>query len=370
MNPKKKLTKEQQKMARVLECMLLFLAFFYLTGCGSVLPVPQEMGNMALLRTFAIDKEEEWQLTVSTGKQVKGLQGNQEPPTILQGEGFTIQGACSQVDSMSEDYVFYGYIDQLLLGEPLSQQGILPVLEHFARSSQLSLGTGIWMTQGKASTVVEANQEEGTEERLSILIEESQLGVAGITRKVGQVLTDLKEEGATYLPLVSIDTEGILQEVGYGIVKEDKSIGVLQGDSARGLELLEGQAQLMELETEEGNFAFELSQIKVQGTLMEVLQTAILEVTLQVDILEYQGRLTPEQETEVLHKLEHHLEQLCNDTIAQLQLLHCDPLALHRTIGVANPWMWNQLENQWNTLFPTMDITVQVEAKLGEVAKI
>ena len=99
-------------------------AALLLSGCGkAALPYAREMGDMALLRTMGVDAEEEAgqvRVTVSTGKRAAGLQGESQPPLILSAGGESLSAACLSMQGLSDSYVFYGYVDQLLLGEELS----------------------------------------------------------------------------------------------------------------------------------------------------------------------------------------------------------------------------------------------------------
>ena len=87
---------------------------------------------MALLRTMGVDageKEGDLRVTVSTGKRAAGLQGEGQPPLILSAEGGSLSSACLAMQGLSDSYVFYGYVDQLLLGEELALEGVQTVLD-------------------------------------------------------------------------------------------------------------------------------------------------------------------------------------------------------------------------------------------------
>ena len=95
-----------------------------LTGCGRVLPYAREMGDMALMRVMGVDGEEDGlSVTVSTGKRASGLQNEEEGALILSLQGQSLSTVCQAMQGASESYVFYGYVDQLLLGEEMARQG-------------------------------------------------------------------------------------------------------------------------------------------------------------------------------------------------------------------------------------------------------
>ena len=95
-----------------------------LTGCSG-LPAAREMGDMALLRTMGIDAAANGvAVTGSTGPRAKGLQAEDEPALILSADRESLSGACLAMQGQSDSYVFFGYVDQLLLGQELAERGV------------------------------------------------------------------------------------------------------------------------------------------------------------------------------------------------------------------------------------------------------
>lgn len=371
-----KLTSDEMKISRLLELLLLFLAVMFLSSCSSFLPVPQEMGNMALLRTFAVDESENshWKVTVSTGLQAKGLQGDQEPPTILVGESETLQGACRLLEGQTDHTVFYGYVDQLVISTDLASMGVEKVLEYFASNSQLSLGTGIWLTQGSGEDLLTATSDEGAEAYLGTITQESHLGTAGITRKVGEVLTEIRELGGSFVPVVSSNGVGILEEKGYGIIKGQEYVALLHEEEARGLALLKEHDHLLEVETLQGVYAVNLSQIDTcYKGIWDVdeddhkLNSVEISLEIQGNILEYPSLPTAEEQEQIKRESETELELFVLKTLKKLQDLQVDPLNIGGEIALGSPQHTQILREHWEELFPDIDFDVNVELNLQNV---
>ena len=192
-------------MKKRLAAAVLAVSAALLAGCGkAALPYAREMGDMALLRTMGVDtgeKDGDLRVTVSTGRRAAGLQGEGQPPLILSAEGGSLSSACLAMQGLSDSYVFYGYVDQLLLGEGLALEGIQTVLDYFAQDVELGLGTQLWLIRGDtAQGAVRAGEENGVDSRLSTLQTDSEMGAAGITRTVGETSAALLEWGSAYLP--------------------------------------------------------------------------------------------------------------------------------------------------------------------------
>lgn len=330
----------QRKTAILMQLFLCFLAILFLSSCHYGLPVPQEMGNMALLRTFAVDletegvntQENQWQVTVSTDKQQKA--NSDAEALVLSAQAKTLSGACQQIHGNTEDYVFFGYVDQLILGEILTNQGIMPVLQYFATEPQCSLGTSIWLAQGQAGDLLSTDSDQSTPEHLQTLRQESRLGVGGISRKVGEVMADLKDQGASFMPILTPMPENqVLRQNSYGIIKGDSLVAVLTENQAQGLELLESQPQLLEVTLAEGTYALQLQEISRQLSLQyqeETLDSVVISLKIQAEILE-----KPENPREnILPQVEEEITALLEDFLSTCADLEADPLNLGGYLAV------------------------------------
>lgn len=222
---------------------LLLAALLLAAAAWGGLPRGREMGDMALLRTLGVDREgEDYVVTASTGRRARGLQGEETlEPMVLSARGGTLSGALAAMEGLSEQELFFGYVDQLLLGESLTEGGALPVLERFARDGELGLGARLWLIRGSAGAAVGSGGQEGAAARLSTLAEDGRLGRGALPRTVGETLTGLLESGCACVPALAMDESGLLLERGYGVLSSGGLPGWLEGDAARGLELLEGQ---------------------------------------------------------------------------------------------------------------------------------
>ena len=129
----------------------LLILCLLLTGCSG-LPTAREMGDMALLRTLGVDPSPAGvAVTGSTGPRAKGLQGDGEPALTLSADRPSLSAACLAMQGQSDSFVFFGYVDQLLVGEELAKEGVRPVLDYFSRDAELGLGAQLWLVRGASA---------------------------------------------------------------------------------------------------------------------------------------------------------------------------------------------------------------------------
>ena len=170
---------------------LALAAALLLSGCGA-LPRPREMGDMALLRVMGVDRGEGGPaMSAATGPQAP-----EQPARLWQGEGTSLSAAAQAIQSRSDRYVFFGYVDQLLLGEDQSRRGVEDIFAYVARDAQLSLAARLWIIQdGEAHGALEAGGDQGVESRLATLAADGEMGLSIRPRRVGEVYAQLLEQG-------------------------------------------------------------------------------------------------------------------------------------------------------------------------------
>lgn len=333
--------------------LIIILSLLALSGCGSgTLPQAREMGDMALLRTMGVDAGEDGFLsvTVSAGGE-EGL--------VLSAQQPSLSAACLAMQGQSDRYVFYGYVDQLLVGESLAKLGIDGVLRYFAQDVELGLNTRLWMVQNAgAGAALEGGQE--ADSRLETLRADSLMGVALTTRTAGEVLSDLLEEGSAYVPAL----DGDLRETGYAVFKGDRLAGCLDRELSRGLELLAGAAtaDVLQFDLNGGKVVVRMSGAKSGFTLVD--HTIHISCEVEAKIAESDRELSREELEELRRQLEQREEVRILDALEQLQEWNADCVGICRRTGMKRPRGWAEQRENWETVFPLLTAEAQVQAKL------
>jgi len=345
------------------------LVLALLTGCDH-LPYPREMGDMAPLRTMGVDKAgEKVSLTLSTGPRAQGLQGERQPALTLSAEGETLSAAALSLQSQSDSFVFFGYVDQLLLGEELAGEDVRPVLDWFARDLELGLGAQLWVVQGReAASAVKAGGDEGTDSRLETLEHDGEMGVAAIPRRAGEVYTDLLELGAAYVPALipGGGEESTLLEGGYAILKDGALVGYLKGEGARGLELLAGEAaaHILAVELPQGRVTVRVTSSAFRSRFGE--NGLELSGRVSARLVEHRRLLTPEEREQLREEVALREGARIRTALTQLQVWGADCLGLGARAGLTDPAKWSALRGDWPREFARQEPTVELWAELRD----
>ena len=355
-------------------------AVLLLSGCGkAALPYAREMGDMALLRTMGVDAGEEAgqvRVTVSTGKRAAGLQGESQPPLILSAAGESLSAACLSMQGLSDSYVFYGYVDQLLLGEEAALEGVEPVLDYFSRDVELGLGAQVWLVRGgTAQAAIEAGGETGVDSRLSTLQTDSEMGAAGITRTAGEVFSSLLEQGCAYLPALRAagaeeGEQTALLEAGYGVLRDGALAGCLEGESAKGLELLTGQTaeDIIEVDLPSGRAVARITEVSTRCEPVfqgEELTGLRLHCRAAAELAEFHEPMDQGELAQLREALEERESLRLRQVMEQLRAWGTDCTALGSQVAQANPARWENLRENWERLFSSVPLEISVQGRMG-----
>lgn len=355
-------------------------AVLLLSGCGkAALPYAREMGDMALLRTMGVDAGEkagQVRVTVSTGKRAAGLQGESQPPLILSAAGESLSAACLSMQGLSDSYVFYGYVDQLLLGEEAALEGVEPVLDYFSRDVELGLGAQVWLVRGgTAQAAIEAGGETGVDSRLSTLQTDSEMGAAGITRTAGEVFSSLLEQGCAYLPALRAagaeeGEQTALLEAGYGVLRDGALAGCLEGESAKGLELLTGQTaeDIIEVDLPSGRAVARITGAAVRCEPVfqgEELTGLRLRCRATAELAEFRAPMDEGELDQLREALEERESLRLQRVMDQLRSWGTDCTALGSQVAQANPARWENLRENWERLFSSVPLEISVQVSVS-----
>ena len=336
---------KKQLVAPLAVCLLL-------TGC-SQLPVAREMEDMALLRTLGIDRASGGvAITGSTGPRARGLQGEGEPALTLSADRESLSGACLAMRGQSDSYVFFGYVDQLLIGEELAREGIQPVLDYFARDAELGLGAQFWLVRdASAREAVFAGGDAGVDSRLETLQHDSKMGISSPTRTAGELYTDLLELGSAFVPaLVPVeDGTAMLSERGYGVLNGDRLAGYLDGEAAKGLELLAGgpSADILGTELADQTASVRIisartgSRLEFQGDTPSALT---LTCNIEARLSECGGRLTGEEMDQLRRQTEAQERSRLEAALARLRELRSDCTGLGAKAAIFCTARWQSFK--------------------------
>lgn len=345
---------------------LLLLAALAVAATGLDLlrlrPYAREIEDMTLIRTLGVDAAEGGEVAVTAASCAQDQEG---APKTLTGRSGTISGALLSIQGTGTSYIFYGHVNQLLLGEELAGRDISPALEYVLRDVEMRLDTRLYVIkEGEAQTAISGLAERGESagDRLEAMEDDAGLISHFMPRTVREVLNDLSNRGASFAPALETEEDGSLTAAGYALLKGDALAGWAVGEAARGINLYLGRVDADILETEGAALRIVDARTKTRP-LFDGDRLAGLEIICRVEanLAEADPGLEVEDPA-VLGRLE---DALCQTAEARLraalnlsQDLDADFLGLEQAAGISAPWRWADIRNQWDLSGLALEITV------------
>lgn len=348
-------------------------ACLLLAGCSGF-PTAREMGDMALLRTLGVDPSPAGvAVTGSTGPRTRGIKGEGEPALTLSADRESLSAACLAMQGQSDSFVFFGYVDQLLVGQALAEEGVRPVLDYFSRDAELGLGAQMWLVRGSsAREALSAGGEQGVDSRLETLQNDSEMGIANLTRTAGETYADLLELGCAYVPTLSPagDGDALLTEAGYGVLKGDTLSGFLEGEAARGLELLAGgpSSDILDVDLPVGPASVKVTSARTKSALDFRGNTpSVLKLSCQIEarLSEYRQRPEGEELDRLRAELESRERGRIEEALDRLRAWGTDCTGLGAEAGMSRPARWQAVRADWPEWFGRVPVEVTVQIKIN-----
>lgn len=351
-----------------------------LTGCrGGALPYAREMEDMTLIRALGMDLEESGVLvTAASGAQSQGADRGTAPPEALSARADTVSGAVAAMQSYGSSYVFFGHVGELLLGEEMAKNGLVQALDYLGRDVEMRLDTGLFVVRGTAGEAMTASlgEDSSAAERLEALEDDTGLNGAAMKRSARQVLADFGSGGASFAPALALlpreegdggTGEGTLSSAGYAILKEEGLVGWATGDAALGVNLLleEVAADVLELSGPAGaRPALRVVEAKTKVKPVfegDVLTGLDVSCTVEANVAQAPAGLDGAALEELRAALEETEKRRLEAALELSRKLDADFMGLKKRAGLAAPWRWAALREQWDGAFGTLELQVTVK---------
>lgn len=210
-------------------CMAVLLL---LTGCGG----GHEPAELAVVRIVAVDGGGERMTATAFPAPAEG-----EEATAPSGSGGTAAEACLALTAEGGSFAFLGHTEHIPVGEELARDGLHRLLENAVLGDHMRPDSFVWVVQnGTGASWAERAGGNEVADALSALGTQRGAQRKGIAVTAAQALNRLLRSGAVAVPALADDRVEI---AGYAVLKGQSGAlaGYLEGDAAKGLELLMGE---------------------------------------------------------------------------------------------------------------------------------
>lgn len=365
------------------------LALCFLTGCAGK-RITHEIESTVLMRTLGVDVGSESMdgVAVSASSGARQAAGTQQaqPPTVLFAQADTVSAACQKIQTYGDEFVFYGDVEQLVVGEGQAQRSLDAILVHMARSRELRLEAQLWVVRGGAASDVlflsAEGQGAGAADRLEAMREDAELFSKSLPKTAREALVELSRNGCTVVPALTLAPktpgdgargEAALAPAGYAVFKDGALTGWTDPESSHGVNLVLGQVDTDIIELTwpgGGKVALKINGARTKcAPVVEggVLAGLAITCRIEADVAERRGNVTLDDAG--LKWMEERLSTTTKGRIQAAvelgQSLNADYLGLGSKAALSAPWHKALLERTWPHIFAKLPIHVTVSANVA-----
>lgn len=369
-------------------CMLSIV----LTGCWDMHPIDE----VSFVNAVAIDKgegdgEKKVQLSIQILKVVPSG-GNQSssnadhPVVILSQSGKTIYDAFRNIADQSSRVIKFQQNRVLIIGDELAkEEGLLQFIDFFTRRVDTRGKVKVIICKGKASKILQQKgvlEDVPADELQHTLDNRIELSGKAVNVNFHQVLKNISSKTTTSLlmPVIASDPER-LKFKGTAVFKEDKMIGVLNSRETQGAIMVNNDVQdinlfvpLPEEKNKEAALIIRQLGTKIKTEIIEDKIKFSLYVKADTDVSELNASV-PLHEPKYVTSLEKNanaeIKKMIESALSAAQnKYHADIFGFGEEVHRKYPRRWKQMKKNWNELFQTAEVNVEVTAKIRVLGMI
>lgn len=369
------------------------LAVLVAPGCAFPQPFPIENKQNILIIGFDYDGDD-IVITILVDSIVQQGEAGQEKIShkLYSAKGKTILEAKRKFHKFTDKKVAFYQLRYILIGEEAAENGVDRVIKFFTQDDETNLLHTLIITKGM--TAKEYLERENTGEKQlpdvlnSLFDETTKTGHSKRIKIMDYVMMRETPWKNLYIPTVLLlkdpiryfntNSQSNQQQSsqkpttlstleGFGLFDEDKLIGFLDADMARGMLFIIGEI---------GNTAISVKDNKDNYVALEVMQSkakiipdfedplsAVIEITVISNLDEYQESeevLDEAYINDLEEKLNEYIRNEAQHTLRYLQDKQTDVVGMGDAFYRSNPVKWQDIEEDWETIFVDLDIVVKV----------
>lgn len=366
------------------------LAIALLSGCGT----SRELNELGIVIGVGIDKGDEADTVKITAQVVKPGEissggksggGGDEAYANFEETGRTVFAAVRGVTNKSSRKLFFPHNQVLIIGKSAAEDGITKYLDFFMRDPETRLNVYILVAQDTAAGVLDTKSklENVPANSISLMLDTE---AKAASQAINIRLKDFKESlqlktVASVAPIIEVSEENDKKTTilnGMAVFKDEKMVGTLDKSEGRGLMwvLDKVKSGIIEVKSSEGDLVA-LETVRAEGEFSSELVDGKVKIKVKIfeegNIGEDDGTKDLSAVSEVAFLEQQKIEVIKSEVMAAVKKakeLDSDIFGFGESVHRKYPKEWASMEDEWDEIFPTVEVEVEVEAKLRLMGRI
>lgn len=356
----------------------------------------RDINTLAIVTAIGIDKSPNGYLVtlqVVHPDAISLKHINEAPVILFTEEGKDVYEVLQRLTTQSSRTLYLSHAKIIVFGQKFAEEGISYVLEYMLRSQDLR--TDFYFLVAKDTmakdvltvlTPLEAipatkiynalkNSEEVWAPTKTVRIVE--LINAVVSEGKEPVLSGIEITGSE-IKTVSTDTlnntklDNILKLSSIGVLKKDKFLGWLDEEESKGYNYItnniKNTGSYVDVDSGTVSFSVKKVQSKQKAYLIneEPAIKVIIDVEADIEAVSCEMDITKEENIKELEKLsEEKIVSICNEVFVKAQKdFNSDIFGFGDEIHRTYPKLWEKLEDKWDIVFGSLDITIEVNMQI------
>ncbi|GAB6085619.1 Ger(x)C family spore germination protein [Alkaliphilus crotonatoxidans] len=383
--------------------LIIIILSMLLTGCWDSVEIDERAFVMALGVDRFEPEDDDSPLSKGTGDEglealIRGGEKNIETTFVfpkhtsaISGEiealnvvmssvGESVYISRQQIASRADALLFLGHLETLLLGEEFvkNKQLFKEFLDAGEKEPMLSRRAALAVVEGKAKDAlqVQSKLEPNIGDLLANLLSGTSRTDRAPMMDFGKILTSLRENGNAVIPRITY-SEDEIKVAGAAVMKDMSFVGWLGELESLAINILHNHVksyglhsyvgeQIVPFDVTNSNTDFKMlmdqNKIKMQVNVVAEADVEQFYFNAQADLLD------PRFIEEIQKEAGNTIKIMLDHTISQLQSeLQADVIGFDDYIRKHYPKLWREIEKDWDTIFPNLQVEVNVDLKIRRV---
>lgn len=342
---------------------------------------------MALVISAGIDKStgDQIELTVQVfipNPAASGAEGNgggQGNVYTLSSKGDSMPDALSELQKKLPRYFSWGHAKAYFFGEDLAREGMSDEFDFLFRDIQPREQSNFFICRGTAKKLLESQVDPNTYETL-IKLGQKPLIRSSTMHEIEDLISS--ESQSFILPMIAPailmtnkDKMQILTVDGVAVIHGTKLRGFLDHESVMGMRLLKprdlGRNITLTQELNGGKIAIKIlhTKVRLDPSIENGNWKMKVKLSLDADIVQNSSHLVLAKGADTMRQLEtpfnEKIKGIIKETLRQVQdEQKSDVVGFARAFHKKYPKEWKMAKKNWEELFETMEVEVEVDSSI------
>lgn len=285
-----------------------------------------------------------------------------------------------EISTRSNKDLFFRHMKVAIIGEDVARNSnyMREILDSFERHDQINRKLILLIAEGAAKDVIEVEPllDPVTGRFLSEIINKTRASAKFNPQNLGDILASIHGTGRALIPRI-VPGEDEIKIAGSAVFKNYKLIGWIGELENRALMFLKGEvgSEIINIVDKNITIPFIITGSDIQKSAK--IDAEKIRMNYFIEIEGYVQQYNLDAKTEILDnkqinsiekKVENKLQEEIKGTIRKMQKdFKVDVIGVGEYLSKFKPDVWDEVQDEWENMFPNIDVTVIVEVKLRRV---